>query len=49
MPLSKRVESMDEATMRMNYGNVRHDTINRMEELAHDMASKRISYRDPVS
>ena len=41
---------VNEATMRLNDGNVRHDTIGRMESrLARNMDNRRIRYRDLIA
>lgn len=37
---------VNEATMRLNDGNVRRDTINRMEDLAKNIEDRRIAYKD---
>ena len=40
---------VNEATVRLNDGNVRRDTINRLEALARNMEGKRIRCRDWVA
>ena len=40
---------VNEATMRLNGGNVRRDTINRMEDLARNMKGRRIRYKELVA
>ena len=39
---------VNEATMRLNDGNVRHDRISRMESLARGMDNRRIRYRNLI-
>ena len=39
---------LNEATMRLNDGNVRADTVDRMDALARNMGGKRIKYRELV-
>ena len=40
---------LNEVTMRLNDGNVRHDRISRMESLARGMDNRRIRYRDLIA
>jgi len=40
---------VNEATMRLNTGNVKIDTIDRMETLARNMGGRRIRYRDLIA
>ena len=40
---------VNEATMRLNNGNVKIDTIDRMRALVRDIEGKRIAYRDLVA
>ena len=44
-----RVRQANEASIRLNRGNVRIDTIDRMESLVRNIEGKRIAYRELIA